>query len=483
MPPASSDPRPEPPETRVLAVDLDGTLLQSDLLFETLWAGLARDGVRALGWFFGPDGRAGLKRRLAATADLDVTQLPYAETVIDYIRRWRAAGGRAVLITASDSELAQAVAEHLGLFDAVHGSDGQTNLKGATKAAFLARQYGQEGYVYMGDAQADLPVWAGAAGIVTVNAGAGLRRAAERLGPPAEHLRGRPGGIRPWLRALRPHQWAKNILVFVPMVASHAFELSVLLQSLGAFIAFSLMASSVYVTNDLLDLAADRAHPRKRFRPLASGAIPIASGSVLGIVLLLVSLAIAALLGWLFFGALVLYYATTTAYSLYFKRRSVIDIWLLANLYTLRILAGAAATTIVPSAWLMAFAIFLFFSLAAVKRLAELVDLEARASTLSRRGYDSADAMLVAMMAISSGYVSILVLALYVRTPSIEQLYSFAPALLGICLVLLYWISRMVMVTHRGQMHDDPLVFALRDRVSQICILAMFGCGLVAAIA
>lgn len=471
----------------VLAVDLDGTLISSDLLYESFWSVLAESPVRTAGAIargISGGGRASLKRHLSAEVTLDVARLPYNKVVLDYLRECRAKGIRTALVTASDQSLADEVAAHTGLFDEVHGSDGQHNLKGAAKAAFLVERFGAGGYDYIGDAKADMPVWAEARKAITVDAGGQLRGAVDGLDRDATHLTTGKGQLWDWLKALRPHQWMKNVLVFLPMLAGHAFFLGVFWHSILALIAFSLVASSVYLMNDLLDLDSDRANPRKKDRSLAAGTIPIAGGTALIPVLFLAGLAIALALGWAFVGILVLYYLLTVAYSLHLKQRTIIDIWVLSVLYTLRILAGAAATGIVPSIWLMAFAIFFFFSLAAVKRQAELVDLIARdEAALRRRGYHRDDVLLVAMIAIASGYVSVLVMALYIRTPFINELYTFPQALLGICLILLYWISRIVMVTHRGEMHHDPLVFAARDRVSHICLVLSAATGAIASVA
>jgi 4-hydroxybenzoate polyprenyltransferase len=275
-----------------------------------------------------------------------------------------------------------------------------------------------------------------------------------------------------YLRALRPHQWLKNALVFLPMLAAHQFTNEKFGQSFLAFIAFSLVASSVYLLNDLVDLSADRRHPRKRNRPFASGAVPIAHGTWLVPLVLLSGLAVALPLGVTFVIVILSYYAATMAYSFYFKRHLIIDICVLAGLYTLRIVAGGVATSITLSVWLLAFSIFLFFAIAAVKRQAELVEgITSGEVTSAGRGYRVDDLPLVANMAIASGYLSVLVLALYVNSPSVQKLYSQPYALWGICLVLLYWISRMIMVTHRGGMHDDPIVYALNDRISLLCLV------------
>lgn len=281
--------------------------------------------------------------------------------------------------------------------------------------------------------------------------------------------------LKPYFRVLRPHQWLKNGLVFLPLLVAHKFDQTTIVSALWAFIAFSLIASSVYVLNDLVDIKADRAHPRKRNRPFASGAIPTSQGPLLLLLPLLAGAAVSVSLGLEFFLVLSGYYLTTLAYSLFLKRRIVIDICILAGLYTFRIIAGGAATGISLSVWLLAFSVFFFLSLAAVKRQAELVDGVANGNVKAHgRGYTTADLPIVANMAISSGYVSVLVMALYLNSPVVSELYATPALLWGICLVLLYWLSRIVMLTHRGRMHDDPVVFAVKDHVSLICFAVIF---------
>ncbi len=465
----------------VLAVDLDGTLLQSDMLLETFWAALARDWRTGLGALQAlARGKAALKAYLAGISDVDVASLPYNADVIDHVRAARDSGQRTALVTASNQMLADRIAAHVDVFDEVFGSDDQTNLKGDHKAAFLTRTYGHGGFVYMGDAQADLPVWRAAAQAITVNAPTQLRAAAEAASArPALHLGGAAPALPGLVRAMRPHQWLKNLLVFVPMLAAHDLSGTTILATLLAFLAFSLVASSVYLLNDLLDLAADRAHPRKRLRPFASGEVPLIRGTLWAPGLLAAGVLIAASVGWLFLLTMVLYYVTTLAYSFGIKRRAVIDICALAGLYTLRIVAGGAATGIPLSVWLLAFSIFFFFALAAVKRQAELVDgLAAGRASASGRAYEVGDLPLVSQMALSSGYVSVLVMALYLNSPTVQTLYPNPAPLWGICLILLYWLSRVVMKTHRGVMHDDPVVFAVKDRVSLVCGVLIMICAL-----
>lgn len=278
----------------------------------------------------------------------------------------------------------------------------------------------------------------------------------------------------PALRLIRPHQWLKNLLIFVAMIAAHEITVSAFTKAFLAFVAFSLIASSTYVLNDLLDLNADRAHPRKRHRPLASGAVSVMQGTLLVPVLAAAGIAIAAQSGPDLLAVLLLYFVTTTAYSFKLKRIVVIDICMLAVLYTMRILAGSAATGVPSSVWLLAFSIFFFFSLAAVKRQAELVDgIAAGRVTAHGRGYHVSDLSIVSNIVVASGMVSVMVLALYANSQPVMRLYSRPEMLWGVCLVLLFWNSRIAILTNRGEMHDDPLVFAACDRVSQLCGLAI----------
>lgn len=463
-----------PPETpEILVVDLDGTLLRSDMLYESFWSAFGRKwrspflSAAAL-----LRGRAALKRHLADAAVIEASTLPYDRQVIDFIGAWRESGGRTALVTASDQALAQAIADHLEIFDEVHGSDGTLNLKGEKKALFLEDRFGKKGFSYMGDSTADLPVWQRAAKAITVNAPPALRRNVDRDCETVEHLAGEPASARHYVRALRPHQWLKNALVFLPMLAAHQIDGPTILLSALAFVCFSLVASSVYVLNDLLDLSADRAHPRKRNRPFAAGSIPIAHGTWMAAGLILLGAVLAAAIGLDFLLVMVGYYLLTTAYSLKLKRLIVIDICVLAALYTVRIVAGGAATEIPLSVWLLAFSVFFFLALAAVKRQTELIDSAERGNLeASSRGYHVDDLPIISMIAVGAGYVSVLVMTLYVNSPTVVELYSHPEALWGVCAVLLYWITYTVMVAHRGAMHDDPVIYAAKDRISQVCLV------------
>lgn len=461
----------------VLVVDLDGTLLRSDILLESFWEAIRGDWRVPISCALHlARGRAHVKRYLADSAELDCTNLPYNLSVISYIEAWRARGGRTALVTASDQDIAEQIARHLRLFDEVYGSDGRLNLKGKKKAVFLREKFAGNGFAYMGDSSADLAVWQEARQAITVNVSARLRHQVDEIGCQTEHLETSRSSVGLFIKAMRPHQWLKNALVFLPMLAAHDFAGETLLRATLGFIAFCLVASSVYVLNDLLDLNSDRAHPRKRYRPFASGSVSLVYGTLGAPLLLLTGVAIAVSIGSAFGIVMFTYYIMTIAYSFGLKRRIIIDICVLALLYTLRIVAGAAATSIALSFWLLAFSVFFFFSLASIKRQAELTDLMKRgALSATGRGYHVDDLPIVSMMALVSGYVSVAVMALYVNSSAVIQLYKYPFALWGVCIVLLYWISSMVMVTHRGGMHDDPLVYAAKDRRSQICAVVILG--------
>lgn len=451
-----------------IVVDLDGTLVRTDTLWESL-LGFIQE--RPLGVFSAlsalRQGRAAVKERFSDLAVFDSSLLPLNTELVSWLCQQKASGRQLVLATASDQRTAQAVAQQLDLFDMVLASDGKRNLKGATKAAALVERFGEGGFDYVGDSRADLPVWAAARQAVIVggealaNEAAHVAEVSQRFAPPE---RGKA-----LVRALRPHQWLKNLLVFLPIVAAHQLgETAGLLAATLAFVVFSLTASSVYVLNDLLDLAADRAHPRKCRRPFASGTLPLAWGVLLSPLLLLTAIGLSLLfLPWLFTLVLGGYYLLTTAYSFGLKRKPMVDVILLAALYTVRVIAGAAAVAIVPSFWLLAFSMFIFLSLALSKRYTELDDLRQRGElTAAGRGWHVDDLPLVQSLGTGAGVACVLVLALYIDSPPARQLYATPQALWLICPLLLYWISRLWFKTHRREMHDDPVVFALRDGVS-----------------
>jgi len=455
----------------VLAVDLDGTVLRSDLLDESFLEVLSRDWRTAFTALIAlSKGRAHLKRFLAEHTQLDITQLPYNTDVLAFIAARRAEGQRIALVTAADQTQAEAVAAHLGLFDEVHGSDGIHNLKGAAKTAFLVDHFSAQGFDYVGDTLADLPVWAEAQTSIVVSDNTTLLTNVKQNMSRWHHIPLGQNQGQALVKSLRPHQWIKNILIGLPILGAHSLDPLTLMQAALAFVIFSLMASAIYILNDLLDLSSDRAHPRKRHRPFASGAVSLRLGAALGLILLCLAISASTLLGAGFLSVMLLYAIMTTAYSLSLKQYPILDITTLAGLYTLRIIAGGIATNIPLSMWLLVFSVFFFFALAAVKRQTELLDLQNRGEVRAKgRGYHVDDLPLITQMALASGYISVLVMALYINSAQVAELYSQPMALWVVCPILLYWLSRMALITHRGQMHDDPIVFAIKDRTSQIC--------------
>lgn len=452
----------------VLVVDLDGTLIHTDMLHESALKLFREHPLQTLGiplWLRA--GKAVLKARLAERIHLDPKTLPYNQPLLDWLESERASGRRLVLCTASDQKIARQIATHLGIFDEVIASDGQDNVAGERKAAALVERYGKKGFDYAGNSSTDLAVWAHARRAIVVNGKTGLTDRASAISELAEVFPPARQGLSAWRRVLRVHQWLKNILLFVPLLAAHDLtNLHAWGALLLAFVAFSLCASSVYIANDLMDLESDRLHPRKRKRPFAAGLVPAWKGVLLAPVLLVASLGLGWQVGTAFLSWLLLYFSLTCVYSWRLKRLLLIDCLTLAMLYTLRIVAGAAAIGQPLSFWLLAFSIFLFLSLAFVKRYAELRLYRKGSGSLHGRGYHSDDAPIVQMMGIVAGYAAVLVLALYVNSDAIVALYEHPRLVWGAVPVVLFWVSWVWMRAHRGEMHDDPLVFAIKDRTS-----------------
>lgn len=455
-----------------LCVDLDGTLVRSDLLYESVLALLARNPLYVfLLPFWLLRGKAALKDEIARRVALDPSALPYDERLLRLLEDSPARPR--VLCTASNIRFAEAVAAHVGLFDQVLGSDATTNLSGRRKAQALVERFGERGFDYVGNAAVDLHIWRSARQAWVVNGSRGLAGRAAKLCEVAQHFPSAGGGFRHWIKAIRVHQWLKNVLVFLPLLASHRFtELQAAGNAALAFLAFGLCASGVYVLNDLLDLPADRRHPRKRLRPFAAGTLPLVHGLAAAPLLALAGFALALAINPWFALVLCGYYATTLAYSLRLKRLVMVDVVVLAALYTARIIGGAAAIGSGLSFWLLAFSMFLFLSLAMLKRYTELATMLAAGKTsASGRGYAVEDLPLVQSLGAASGYLAVLVFALYINSPESLALYEHPQVLWLICPLLLYWISRAWVVAHRGGMNDDPVVFAVTDRVSRIVLV------------
>lgn len=458
-----------------LCIDCDGTLIRTDLLHESVFRVLKSSWTTVLALpFWLMRGKAFMKQQLAERVKLDVAGLPYNAEVLELLTRARSEGRTTVLVTASPRQQAQQIADHLGLFDRVEASDGTVNLAGRNKAEHLERIFGRAGFVYAGNSTTDLPVWAASAGAVVVSASNSLHAAAGEVTTVVQSIRPVTASLKSYAKAIRVHQWLKNLLVFVPLLAAHKVSAGPqTLAAVLAFFAFGLCASAVYVINDLLDLPSDRVHARKRNRPFASGVVPIAHGVAMVPVLLLAAAALCTQLPAGFALTLLGYFTLTCLYSFWLKNQVIVDVMLLTSLYTTRIIAGAAATAILPSFWLLAFSMFIFLSLAIVKRYSEmLVAVQNNKSQAAGRGYYVSDMPVLLGLGVAAGYNAILILALYVNSPDLGGLYPNVWALWMILPPMLYWISRVWMKAHRGELHDDPVVFAATDRQSW-CVAAV----------
>jgi 4-hydroxybenzoate polyprenyltransferase len=473
------------PNTHIpLCVGCNGTITPADLLSETLFGMLRSRPWRVLlipFWLF--QGLATLKAKLANAATPHWDSLPFNEDVISLLRDARSSGRPVHLVTASDASLALGLAGHLQAFDEVFASDGRRNLGGAAKASVLRERFGPRGYDYIGNSSADLPVWANARKAILVTHSRRLIKSAEQV-TEVERVIHVPRPMRvDYDRMLRIHQWLKNLLVFVPGLAAHRIgEPKVLVSSLVAFISFSLCASAIYIVNDMLDLESDRRHPSKQKRPLAAGRIPISHGATLSVVLLLSSFCIALAVRTAFMEVLLSYFALTLAYSMLLKRKVIVDVMALAGLYTIRVIAGASATQIDPSFWLLAFSMFIFLSLALVKRYAELnLSLRLKKNRAEGRGYTVKDLPVLLSLGVASGFVGVLIVALYINNPALLMAYPSPIWLWFVPGLMLYWVSRLWMKTHRGEMHDDPVIFTMRDWQS-LSVVALSGlCFVLAA--
>lgn len=460
----------EPP----LYVDLDGTLTHTDLLLESLLALIRKNPLSLLlfpDWLM--KGKGFLKAEVARRVEIDAALLPYNMPLVEYLRAEHARGRRLILATASTREYAESVARHLGIFDDVLASTDDRNLSGAVKCRAISEHNHGAPFDYAGNAPRDVAVWAYSNAAVVVNATDRTLAAASRVTRIHRVFDKPESDLDDYAKTLRVHQWLKNLLLAVPLLTAHQWASGAALGALVfAFAAFSLCASGVYLINDLTDLSADRRHARKRLRPFAAGRMsPLHGLAMIPIALLFAGLFSLALPND-FFIALLSYFVLSTAYSLGLKRIALVDVLALATLYTLRIIAGAAAIDVPLSFWLLAFSVFLFFSLALLKRCTELTPLPS-ADYAPGRGYRGGDVAYLRIMGIASGYLAVLVFALFINSPEITERYNEPRVLWMSAPALLYWITHMWIVEGRGEMHDDPLIFALRDIPSHAVLWTM----------
>ena len=466
----------QPIRTSTLVVDLDGTLIKTDLLLESV-LGLLKRGPHYL--FLLPvwllKGKANLKRQVAHRISLDARFLPYRDEVLEYLKTQHAEGRTIAMATGCDIQIAQQIADHLKLFDFIFASDGTINLSGQAKRVRLVSEFGEKGYDYVGNDSCDLPVWSSARKAILVNPTRPVSSQIASVAPVDRVFEDQKRGLVDRIRPLRPQHWLKNILLFVPLFAAHRlFEPDLLAKLVLAFLAFGCFASGGYLINDLLDLPEDRRHPHKRLRPFAAGDLPISYG--FGIISLLLGLGclIAVMVSKLFLLVALIYFALTLTYSIYLKKVVLLDVVVLAGLYTMRIMAGSASVGIWPSHWLLALSTFLFFSLALVKRYSELMILRTTVGDKAKaRGYELGDGELLAAMGVASGYLAVLVLAFYINSDTAQVLYARYQLIWFLCPLLFYWISHIWLIAHRGKMPDDPLLFAVNDRTSRILGLLM----------
>ncbi len=459
-----------------LYVDLDGTLIFTDCLYESFLRLLRLNPLAiflAFIWLL-KGGRQYMKAQIAERVDINVKILPYNQPLIDWLKLEKAGGREIILATASHIKYAQAVAQYLGLFDRVLASDESFNLKGSNKLLRLQQQSGETGFAYAGDSKADLKVWAEAKAAIVVSSSERFKQTVAGLTMLENSF---PTPQRAFsLSVMRPHQWLKNVLLFVPIFTSHhLLDEPYLTDALIAFVSLSLCASSVYILNDLLDIEEDRLHHHKHLRPFSAGTASIVGGIVMLLLLLLAAMILSTFVGQSFMLWLGVYYILTLAYSLNLKRIKIVDILVLAGLYTIRIAAGAAAVGVPLSGWLLTFSMCFFLSLSMVKRYADLVALKQAgvSGVLPGRRYHTDDIPLIQRLGLSVAYLSVLVLALYVNSDAVLPGYEYPQRLWWLLPLFFIWVNRIWWAAHENKIHTDPVLFVIRDRWSQVTLLAL----------
>ena len=481
-PPPTTDPHTVP-----LYVDLDGTLTPSDTLFESMMLFIRHSPLnllRLLAWL--GLGKAGFKRRLADAVRPDPARLPYRGDFVQFLHNEHARGRPLVLASAADVRIVREVAQHIGVFCDSLGTDGGPNLSQDNKRAAIAAHAlaaGHSQWAYAGNSADDLAVWQGSAQAIAVNTPAAVLRQLRQQHPQAQVFERQPLTLRTVLRAIRLKQWAKNALLFIPLLAAHATAAAAWGAVALGFVAFGLCASATYLFNDLLDLPSDRVHRIKRLRPLAAGRLSIPTAVGLGAAMMVLAFALAFAVSTGFATMLLLYTAITLAYSLHLKRLPLVDVLVLAALYTLRIGAGAVAAQVTPSNWLLAISMFLFLSLALVKRCAELEEIgaETDGKLAPGRGYQPRDLATLRGMGMASGFLSVMVLTLYIDSQHGRSQYAQPEWLWAAAPLLLLWIMRIWLKTGRRELHgEDPLQFALRDHFSWLTVALLVGVGVLA---
>jgi 4-hydroxybenzoate polyprenyltransferase len=456
---------PAPP----LAVDLDGTLIKADTLHEGVIGCLKAQPLAVFEFRAAlRNGKAALKRAIANHGAFDPSLLPYNVELVEFLKAEKRAGRQIGLFTAADQSIADKVAAYLGFFDVVRGSDGVTNLSGPAKLAAIRETFGER-FAYAGDGLVDKPIFDGAESIIVVGR---VERLKASLGDSAKIEAVYPisrASLGTWAKALRLQHWIKNALVFVPPILGfQSASPAVAVQAVLLFLLFGLLASATYLLNDLLDLTADRAHPHKRFRALAAGVIPARDGVLVAALLIAGALACGLVLPWGCFATLLAYLAITLSYSLLLKQMPIMDVVILAALFTLRVLAGSFLLAAPVSPWLLTFSLLFFLSLAIIKRYAELDRIErSGVIKVAARGYKQQDLTLLISAGVASGFSAIVIFMIYLINEQYPRnFYTNPGALWGIMPVLLIWTLRAWHLSVHGRMSEDPVVFALKDRFS-----------------
>ena len=467
-----------------LIVDLDGTLVLSDTLHESVARFFFQNPFlnlfKMLVWLF--YGKAKFKEQLSLQTNIRPELLPYNQPFLDWIKIQKETGRKLFLCTAAGKAIADKVSIHLNIFDEVFCSSAISNNSAKKKALFLKDKFGENNYIYAGNSFDDIRVWENAAKKIVVNPSSALKTKLKNANPQYIFFPSEKKILFSFLKPLRIHQWAKNLLIFFPLIAAHQlYNLDNILMLFGAFFSISLCASSTYIINDIIDLDSDRLHPRKKYRSFASGEIPL-QFALLILLMLPASIFLSSMIGKNFMIILLLYILLTISYSLFLKIIPVIDCIVLAALYTIRIIAGALVIDNTPSFWLIAFSILFFFSLAFLKRYSELLSAKNLGETIIHgRGYFSSDSPLILSLGVSSALGSVIVMMLYLNSPEILQLYNYPEIVWFTIPILLFWISYIWLQANRGHMHDDPVIFAIKDHVSILSAIAFFICIILGA--
>lgn len=455
--------------TAPLCVDLDGTLIKTDSLIESIVKLLGQNFLKLPQIFLNVlKGKIAFKKYISQSVTLNPKALPYNQEVIEFIKSEHQKGRKVLLVTAAHESIAKLVCDQFDFIDGFLATNDQLNLLGENKANKLVQEFGEKGFDYLGNEKKDLAIWKRSRNSYVVGSASFLKWVQANVSgaQSVSVIKKKP---KDFFKMFRVHQWVKNLLMFLPLILAGRLSLDLLLTTVMGFMAFSFSASSIYILNDLLDLESDRLHPKKFKRPFASGTFSIPTGIVFSVLSLSLGLGLGASISWPFFGVLLLYLLITNLYSIVFKKMMLVDVVILATLYVYRIFAGGIVTETLISEWFIAFSMFLFFCLALVKRTSEVIAVETgRQKTVSGRSYKVVDKLALSALGASSGFLAVLVLALYINSDQVKLLYQSPQYLWALCPFMMYWLSRVWILTLRDEMHHDPIVFAVKDKVTYL---------------